>query len=291
MLAVAIPQLAAIIGGHEHDMQFEKVGNVYISKAHSNAKTAFHLRLLIERNNNICTTVVIPDLVPLDTSIEQDYLTKAICERWMDGAVDYFKRSGFSPGKPVCKNFNGMLDGRDSKIRNGQTNLTRLITDAMLWAARPDGCEISILNAGSIRVDDIITPEITEYSILRALPYGGSIRIAEMKGWFIKKLITAGILLKNDGGFVQYSDNLNINPWSIDKVPVSDSGSYKVAIANYLITGQQSKLEFIKEGTPGIISVDAAPAPRDSALYDVRKAVIKYLEKYCNDKNVIAKYR
>ncbi|MBA2744724.1 MAG: metallophosphoesterase, partial [Flavisolibacter sp.] len=38
-LARAIPDLAIIMGGHEHDNRFVKEGNVYITKAHANAKS------------------------------------------------------------------------------------------------------------------------------------------------------------------------------------------------------------------------------------------------------------
>src|SRR5690606_22005461 len=46
ILAKALPGLALIIGGHEHDMRFNKVGNVIISKAHANARSVYLLDLL-----------------------------------------------------------------------------------------------------------------------------------------------------------------------------------------------------------------------------------------------------
>jgi 5'-nucleotidase len=289
LLAAAIPQLTAIIGGHEHDMQFEKVGNVYISKAHSNAKSAFHLKLILSRTNNATTVSVIPKLLPVDTSVQEDYVTKIICDGWMNVAKLYFKNSGFSPDETICKNFTADLDGTDVQVRNTQTNLTRLITDAMLWASKADTCKIAVLNAGAIRADDVITAPITQYSLLRALPYEGSIYFARMKGSFIKKLLNAGKLLQNEGGFLQYS-GLDINSWSIDKVPIDDVKSYKVAVADYLITGQQKKLEFVKEGTPGIDFIYPAPLAKDSSLYDLRKAVINYLRNSCRDKQALSQY-
>jgi 2',3'-cyclic-nucleotide 2'-phosphodiesterase (5'-nucleotidase family) len=283
MLAAAIPQLTAIIGGHEHDMQFENVGNVIISKAHSNARSVFHLKLLLSRRNNTTSASIEHELIPIDTTIKQDYLTKIICDRWMDAAKEYFKNAGFSPDMEVCKSFTYTLDGRDASVRNGLTNLSKLITDAMLWAGEAKGCDAAILNSGSIRVDDFITPPITQYAVLRALPYEGKICIAKMKGWFFKKLIDSAAHLKNEGAFLQYS-------FKLGKPPIADSASYSIAIGDYLISGKQSKLNCLKAGTPGIIGAVTFPLPADSSLYDVRKAVINYIKRYCGKKEMV-KYK
>lgn len=283
MLAVAIPQLTAIIGGHEHDMQFENVGNVIISKAHSNARSVFHLKLLLNRRNNTTGTSIVHELIPVDTTIKQDYLTKIICDRWMDAAKDYFKKAGFSPDMEICKSFTSILDGKDASVRNRPTNLSRLITDAMLWAGEIKGCDGAILNSGAIRVDDFITPPITQYALLRALPYEGKICIAKMKGWFLKKLIDSAAHLNNEGAFLQYS-------FKPGKLPIADSVPYSIAIGDYLISGRQSKLNFLKEGTPGIIGDVSFPLPADSNLYDIRQAVISYILKYCGKKE-LEKYK
>ena len=279
MIAVAVPKLTAIIGGHEHDMQFENVGSVIISKAHSNARSVFHLKLLLNRKNNSTSTSIVHELTPVDTTIKQDYLTKIICDRWMGAAKEYFKKAGFSPDMEVCKSFTYTLDGKDASVRNGPTNLSRLITDAMLWAAETKGCDAAILNSGSIRVDDFITPPITQYAVLRALPYEGKICIAKMKGWFLKKLIDSAAHLKNEGAFLQYS-------FKPGKLPIGDSVSYSIAIGDYLISGKQSKLNYLKEGTPGIIGAVTFPLPADSNMYDVRKAVINYIKRYCGKKEM-----
>lgn len=50
-LAQQIPGLALILGGHEHDMRYQKVGNVIISKAHANARSVYELKLQINKNS------------------------------------------------------------------------------------------------------------------------------------------------------------------------------------------------------------------------------------------------
>ncbi len=94
-LAAAIPQLALIIGGHEHDMQYAKLGNVVITKAHSNAKSAFILKVTIDKRNRKIT--VIPELKKVDSTVAKDFLIESIAEKWTEQAYQYFKRSGFNP--------------------------------------------------------------------------------------------------------------------------------------------------------------------------------------------------
>jgi hypothetical protein len=118
--------------------------------------------------------------------------------------------------------------------------------------------------------------------VLRALPYEGKICIVKMKGWFLKKLIDSAAHLKNEGAFLQYS-------FKNDK-PIADSVTNKIAIGDYLISGKQSKLNYLKEGTPGIIGTVIFPLPADSNLFDVRKAVINYMKAYCGKKE-LNKYR
>jgi len=289
LLARELPGLAAIIGGHEHDMQFEKIGNVYITKAHANAKSAFHLQVSFNKNSDP-KVVVKPGLISIDSTIIPDFFTKNVCDKWMQTAVEFFRDSGFSPDKIMSDSFRPNLDGRDIAVRRKPTNLTRLITDAMLDAASTQKAEIAIMNAGSIRVDDIIGPPVNEYSFLRALPYGGAIRIASMKGYFIKALLDSAAKLRDQGDFLQYSDNLDKIRSTINNVPIDDSGSYVVAISDFLIKGNLKKLRYVKEGAPGIVSVNKPPEPKDSSMYDVRKAVIKYIEKNSRNRIIMARY-
>lgn len=289
-LATEIPGLTAIIGGHEHDMQFEKVGNVYITKAHANAKSAFHLKIVYNKNNSPKVTVI-PELVCIDNSIEEDCLTKSIGSKWMETAMQFFRDSGFVPDRIVCEGFNYKLDGRDMSVRQKQTNLTKLITDAMLAATKGKGTQIAMMNAGSIRVDDIINPPTTEYAFLRALPYGGVIYSAQMRGWFIKNLMDTAYKLQSQGGFIQYSDNVDIAKKTINGKPIDSLLPYTVAVTEYLMEGKEKKLGHVKEGTPGVVSVSARPQPSDSSLYDIRKAVIKYLWDNRKNRKVLEKYK
>jgi 5'-nucleotidase len=283
ILADSIPELTAILGGHEHDMRFQKEGEVYITKAHANAKTAFQLKITFNGGDKRPT--VVPSLIPIDSTLAKDPLTAAVVDKWMDVAKDYFKGLQFHPDSSVCPGFVTPLDGRDISIRSKPTNLSRFITSAMLWATRGYHTKAALMNAGSIRVDDIITPPVTEYSFLRALPYSGAIQVAWFRGFFLRTVLDSAARLTGDGAFLQFSDNTRKDPstgkWTIDNRPLADSAVYPVAIADYLIKGRQKKLEFIKKGQPGVDSVFADPTGNAEIRSDVVKATIGYLRSSC----------
>jgi 2',3'-cyclic-nucleotide 2'-phosphodiesterase (5'-nucleotidase family) len=145
----------------------------------------------------------------------------------------------------------------------------------MLWVTKKKyHTQIALMNAGSVRVDDIITPPITEYSFLRALPYRGPTQVATFRGDSLKQLLDSGATLSGDGAFLQYSDNLAHNSstgqWMIDNVPIGNTAFYRVAIADYLINGLQKKLEFVKPNNRVIDFI-----PKDSTNTDLRFDVVK----------------
>jgi len=285
ILAAAIPGLAAILGGHEHDQRVADIGEVPIRKAYANARNACEWKIVFDKKNT--RPKVYTSFIQLDTSIPQDAATEKVVGKWMDLAKQYFIGLKYDPDAPVCPLLKDSLDGKDEDVRSRPTNLTRLITNAMLWATRSYHTQIALMNAGSVRVDDVITPPITEYSFLRAMPYRGPIQVADFRGDSLKLLLDLGATLIGDGAFLQYSDNLKKVPparqWTIDNVPIDDSRFYRVAIADYLIRGLQKKMEFIKPYKRVIDFI-----PKDSTgtelRFDVVAATIAWYRQTCSAK-------
>lgn len=267
VLAKRLPGLAMIIGGHEHDMQFKKVGNVYITKAHANAKTAFLIKILIDKQAG--KVMVIPTLKDLDMSVPKDPLTNYIVQRWKENAYDYFRSSGFNPDSVVIKTGES-YDGRDEKVRRGRTNLTRIIEDAMRHAYE-DSTEIAMYNAGSIRVDDIVRPPVKEIDIIKILPYPGIVYKVKMDSALLVKTLNTGINNAGTGGFLQYSETLQKKDgkWYFKNRPITSKDNFTVAIAQYMIKTGGDNYGFLKN----------MPTLPTENLVDVRQAVIRYLKK------------
>src|SRR6266496_1166227 len=242
-LAKAIPGLAIILGGHEHDMRFEKVGNIYITKAHANAKSAY-------------------------------------VEKWTKIADSNYSSLGFD-AKKVLITSGEPLDGRESEIRHHSTNLTKLIMAGMADAV--PNADVVLLNAGSIRVDDIVVPPVTEYDVIRMLPFGGGIREADMKGSLLIKTLEKGRKNAGIGGFLLYNEAVSYdstnNIWKLNSAPINAAKTYHVAMGEFLFSGKEANLDFLNPNNPYVVKVYDADTSVSSSKSDVRLAVVRYLEK------------
>lgn len=276
VLARRVPGLALIMGGHEHDMRFKKVGDIFITKAHANAKSAYVNYLTIDVKNK--KTTVIPELRMLDTSIALDPATAFVVKKWMDIGEKNYESLGFNAQR-VVREKGEPLDGREEKIRSGQTNLTRIAVSAMEKAAPT--ADLVILNSGSIRVDDIIQMPVTEYDIIRSLPYGGSIMEVDMKGSLVSRILEAGRNNVGSGGFLQYSSTVKYDPetavWKLKDAPIDPQKTYHVALADFLMTGGEANMDFLTKDNPDILRIYPTPTDASDSRSDSRLAIIRYL--------------
>lgn len=274
-LAGQIPGLALILGGHEHDMRITKIGNVYITKAHANAKSAYVVKLIVDKNKK--SLHVIPELKMLDESVQLDSLTNMVVKKWMDIGNENFTSLGFDVKRIV---FNGpdTLEGRESEIRKSVTNLTKIITAAMADAC-PEA-DIVLFNAGSVRIDDILPPPVTEYDIIRTLPFGGGIRLADMKGKLVLEILQTGQKNTGSGGYLQYQPvfyNAYLNSFSLSGKAIDPEKVYKVALSEFLLLGLEANLGFLTKNNPGMVKIYDADIQKSSSKSDIRLAVIRYL--------------
>jgi 2',3'-cyclic-nucleotide 2'-phosphodiesterase (5'-nucleotidase family) len=274
-LAHEIPGLAIIIGGHEHDMRFAKEGNVFITKAHANAKSAYVIQLKINKKKDKIKTV--PKLVYLNESIPLDSATSVVVQKWVTIAEDNYSSLGFDAKKIVLQN-SEPLDGREAEIRSHPTNLTKMIAAAMAKAAPQ--AQVVVFNAGSVRVDDVLQMPVSQYDIIRALPFGGGIREVEMKGSLLKKVLDQGQKNQGSGGYLVYNDAVNYdasnNSWTLNGNKLENDNIYRVGLTEFLLTGKEANLDYLNEQNPEIIKVYAAATT--GVMADIRLALIRYLE-------------
>ena len=69
-IAKLIPNLPLIMGGHEHTNSYDKIGNVIISKADANAKTAYIHRVSYDKKTK--KTIVKSELKEINATIKSD---------------------------------------------------------------------------------------------------------------------------------------------------------------------------------------------------------------------------
>ena len=105
----------------------------------------------------------------------------------------------------------------------------------------------------------------------------------EMKGSVLIKTLEAGQKNTGTGGYLHFSDHISYDPgtksWQIREMPVEPEKTYKVAMTDFLMTGSEANMEFLKKDNPGITRVYPVITDLSDPRSDIRLAIIRYMEK------------
>lgn len=275
-IAARVPGLALVMGGHEHDNTLVHEGKVPIAKADANAKTVYIHRLRFDRRHRFVG--LDSELKTIDETVPEDSATAAAVTRWQGIADASFRAQGFDPNE-IIYTATIPWDGREKTTRREHRNLTTLIAQSMFDAF--PGSDAAVFNGGSIRVDDMLEGPISQYDIVRIMPFGGGISQASITGDLLDKILEAGRLSRGKGAFlhhanIRYDDAAKI--WSIGGQPLDKTQIYKVVLPDFLLTGKEFGMSFLNPANPGIVSPIITPAEPDSRT-DVRKVFVNFLKK------------
>ncbi|MBK8721235.1 MAG: bifunctional metallophosphatase/5'-nucleotidase [Saprospiraceae bacterium] len=279
-LGKEIPEIQLQLGGHEHTNMLYKSGNSIITKADANAKTAYLHKITYYPSSN--KTTILSQLIKVDETIPFEEGTEKIVQKWNSFVDSQFEKEGFKLREIVC-NLKEDLDGRESITRSQPTKLSIDLAKSFK-ATSQNQAEIAILNTGSIRVDDIIKGSITQYDVLRIIPFGGELMECEVKGSLLKKLEEMSVKNQGTGGYLIFEGMEKVNnKLTVNNIEIDDNKFYKVITSDFLLTGREKNMDFFNLGNPDIINHKRANAQDKTDLRkDVRLAYIHYLKKNCN---------
>jgi len=287
-LAAMLPDVPLIMGGHDHENMFHKVGRTHVAKADANARTVYVHTL--RHNKKTGVTRVTSELRRINDGLQPEPATAAVVAKWEKIKSESLASSGFDAGKTVTV-LKEPLDCREAAVRNSQVPVGQMIVNAMFSVAKTKP-ECGLLNGGSIRVDDILTGTLTELDIVRMLPFGGGIAEVEMRGNLLQRTLDAGLANKGKGGYLHLGritrDEAN-KRWLIGGVALDPKKVYRIVLGDFLLTGLETGMDFLKtepsaDGksttNPDVLRL-AKPDPKDKndLRNDVRLALIQYLRK------------
>jgi 5'-nucleotidase len=271
-LAKRVPEIRLIMGGHEHRNMMIRAGETLIAKADANARTAWVHRLRVTGESGV---ELVSELQTIDDGVPEDSLTAAAANMWLSVAYKGFEEIGLQPTAPVTT-LREALDGRESSMRYGPTNLGKVICRAMLAAA--GRADAAIFNSGSVRIDDELKGPVSQYDIIRTLPFGGRIVVADMTGHLLSRVLTAGALNVGRGGYLQMENirkGATTGDWAIGDSALSQNRTYRVALTDFLLSGKEGGLAFLTRDNPGISGIRE---PESLVPNDIRTAVVRYLQ-------------
>jgi 5'-nucleotidase len=266
-LAALAPEFDLVLGGHEHENYTLRRGPrlTPVLKADANARTA---QVVTVTPTLGARPGVASRLQPVTAALADDPATARVVAAYTDSAFAGFAALGFAP-RALVATLPEPLDGREGTVREGPAPLTALIGAGMRREA--PGAAVWLLNAGSIRLDDVVPAgPLTEYDVIRILPFGGPVVRAELRGALLRRVLDQGARNAGTGGYL--ASNAERGPggaWTVGGRPVADTAWYPAVLTDYLLTGQEAGLGFLTRESPDVRG--AAPGR------DVRRGFIDEL--------------
>ena len=185
-IAKQVPGIDLILGGHTHDIVFEKVGDTIIAHAGSVLDVVGYLNLKVQ-GGKIIDAKWYPLFLGEDpelTYILEPYAAKL--DELYSATIGYTEVD---------------LDARKSVVRTRESNLGNLITDS--WLDRYPDADLAITNGGGIRGDRIYPAGAITYKTLLSIhPFGNTVVFVTLTGEELKQVFEisgSAIRVENDG--------------------------------------------------------------------------------------------
>jgi 5'-nucleotidase/UDP-sugar diphosphatase len=272
-LAEAVPEINVILGGHEHENWILRRGANFtpIIKADANVRSLAVVSMTFGARG--ARPSISARLQLMDETVKPLPRVDAIVKRWITTAFDAFRKDGFSPEAPVVT-LPEPLDGREATVRNRPGKLTEIIANAVQREAGANvDVGIGIFNGGSVRIDDVLQPgPLTEYDIIRVLPFGGKVLRASFDGALLARVLDTGLTNQGTGGYLHTSTGVTRSSagWTINGKPLDPAARYTVGISDFLLSGGETNLGYLTRTNAGVHDVEERR--------DIRRAVIEELK-------------
>lgn len=264
----AVSGVDLVLGGHEHENWLAYRGPRFtpIVKADANARSIAIVTLTFGAPGTRPGIAV--RLMPIDESVASAPDVDALARRWVERGFEAFRREGFAPEAVVAVSTEP-LDGRESTVRNRAGRLTDLIAAAL--AREAGAADVAVFNGGSVRIDDVVPPgPITEYDIIRVLPFGGKSVKATLDGALLARVLDVGENNQGLGGYLHaWGARKEGGAWRVRGAAIDPAGRYVVAMPGFLLSGAETNLGFLTRAHPGVRDVQE--------MRDIRRSVIEEL--------------
>jgi 5'-nucleotidase len=238
-----------------------------VVKADANARTVAVVTLTFGRPG--ARPAVASRLEVIDESVPAAPAVEAAAHKWTKIAFDGFRAEGFAP-EAVVATTTEPLDGRESVVRNRPGRLTDIVAAGMAHEIKD--ADVAILNGGSIRIDDVVPPgPVTEYDIIRILPFGGRVAKADLDGDLLAQVLETGVDNAGLGGYLQvWGAGSGKDGWVIQNRPLDVTKRYRVALPEFLLTGAEVNLKYLTRDNPKVHDVEPFRDVRRTTIDELR---------------------
>lgn len=270
-LAESMEGVPLIMGGHEHFNMLIPTEHATIAKADANAKTVYVHTIQYDLDTKEINTY--SKLVNVNNKVASQPKTLKVVDKWQDILEKELKEFIDNPSE-IIYHAEEALDGTDEASRSEQTNLGKIITKAMA-AAYNNELDATLVNGGSIRIDDKLEGDISSTDVFRILPFGGSIVKVAIQGDLLEQSLNYTETKSGTGAYLQsYNLERKDGQWYIGGKSLQTDKIYQIGMTDFLLTGYD--IPFLTPDNKSVIEV-YEPAEEELAA-DLRTAIIDYLK-------------
>jgi 5'-nucleotidase / UDP-sugar diphosphatase len=245
-IAKAVPGIALILGGHDHDAVTMLEGDTLIHKSGADARYLGVIDLLVSRRTAVAAGRPAVEVTPAWRMIPVHALAPeaeiaARVKRYTDQLDAELAVEIATLAKP--------LDSRRIVVREQEAAIGDLFADAIRAAV---GAEVALLNGGGIRGDRTYEAgvRLTRRDVLTELPFGNATVLIELKGRDLLEALENGVsrVEERQGRFPQVSGlSFAFDPArppmhriveaSVGGQPIDPDRVYRVATIDFLLAG------------------------------------------------------
>lgn len=185
------PQLAFIVGGHEHEPQYTEGSDAQapVMKGASNARVIWRIDLSFDERG---MPIVDANVLEMGQGIPPDPDYALLDEKWRGRLLEKFPFLEARVGTAAFP-----MDATEETVRNRETAWGNFIVDQMLTAFGEPAADFAFINSGSLRIDDYIADDITFEDIARTFGFSSFLRYISMTGGEFRQVMEAGF--RGDG--------------------------------------------------------------------------------------------
>jgi 5'-nucleotidase len=237
-LARGVPELALVIGGHEHDPLEQVVGRTLITKAGSDGVFVVRVDLQAAADGRVLARQ--HRFVPVTSDVPEDRAMADLVAR-------YGQRLSQSLDVPVGET-REPLDARNNALRTGETNAGNLVADVI---RRRMAADVGLMNGGGIRSNRLVPAgPLTRRDVQALLPFLNVLVKLEVTGATLLSVLerSVGAYPQELGAFLQVSGlTVTFDParpagerivrLAIGGAPLDPNRRYSVGTNSYLAAG------------------------------------------------------
>ena len=184
-LQAEYPQLAFIVGGHEHEPQYSKVADsAIVMKGASNARVIWRIDVDFAESDGY---VVNEQRIVLDESVAFDADYEVLANKWRSLLLEKYPFLEAQVGIAAHR-----MDVREEIIRSRETSWGNFVTDQMRKAFGDPPADLAFINSGTLRIDDYIEGDIRFEDIGRTFGFSSFLRYTTVTGAEFKRIMEAG---------------------------------------------------------------------------------------------------